>query len=557
MLHCQRCGEKFNELDSIHRFAQGVCYHRSCLVCIVCSRHLTSGDAFTVYNGDIYCVAHRIPDGTKQTICWRYALPPDPSNIMTTDANPFFNASTSWSADDSWKLSNDWLSLFASPQKSDCTATTEENHSRIAGFARLLASSDDKLPPTDCRETNFHTVFHETSPPPITESHSDGEANQKLPGIMNLKPTPTVEFPSVENQQISPPFDRIETYSPCLNTGSLNNTMNHDLPSTHDWFRPSGGSSGRRTPRISVNLTFNLNPNWTVFEKYTHLQINLVFTGGHHKREIQLTSAHYNTRSTTVTMSYEPKETQMRKQRSTMKQPMKHAKDVLEKSKRIRTSFKHDQIHTMKLFFDKNQNPDSKDLKELSIATGLSKRVLQVWFQNARAKYRRSMLSPTYPGQTGQGLLIHSSQDQQFAQSLSSISDVFSRKVVSPPLSETTKSLQLSPIEQPPWMFNETVRVTHSDNQAKTPVSGTFFTAPVPIPSQFPGFSTQESVTSSWSQNSALSTSFDSTSTPSPISQLYPVDELGDFCPFLLELGTNEERRDPFFHYPVLQPKHT
>ncbi|OON21590.1 homeobox domain protein [Opisthorchis viverrini] len=500
MLHCQRCGEKFNELDSIHRFAQGVCYHRSCLVCIVCSRHLTSGDAFTVYNGDIYCVAHRIPDGTKQTICWRYALPPDPSNIMTTDANPFFNASTSWSADDSWKLSNDWLSLFASPQKSDCTATTEENHSRIAGFARLLASSDDKLPPTDCRETNFHTVFHETSPPPITESHSDGEANQKLPGIMNLKPTPTVEFPSVENQQISPPFDRIETYSPCLNTGSLNNTMNHDLPST---------------------------------------------------------SAHYNTRSTTVTMSYEPKETQMRKQRSTMKQPMKHAKDVLEKSKRIRTSFKHDQIHTMKLFFDKNQNPDSKDLKELSIATGLSKRVLQVWFQNARAKYRRSMLSPTYPGQTGQGLLIHSSQDQQFAQSLSSISDVFSRKVVSPPLSETTKSLQLSPIEQPPWMFNETVRVTHSDNQAKTPVSGTFFTAPVPIPSQFPGFSTQESVTSSWSQNSALSTSFDSTSTPSPISQLYPVDELGDFCPFLLELGTNEERRDPFFHYPVLQPKHT
>ncbi|GAA53940.1 LIM homeobox protein 2/9 [Clonorchis sinensis] len=505
MLHCQRCGEKFNELDSIHRFAQGVCYHRSCLVCIICSRHLTSGDAFTVYNGDIYCVAHRIPDGTKQTICWRYALPPDPSTTMTTDANPFLNTGTSWSADDSWKLSNDWLRLFASPhststpQKPDCIANTEDNHSRIAGLARLLANSDDKLPPVDCRETNFHTGFHETPPPPTTELHSDREANRKLPGIMNLKLPPTIEFPSVENQQFSPPFDRIEPYSPCLNAVSLNNTMNHELPST---------------------------------------------------------SAHYNTRSTTVTMSYEPKETQMRKQRSTMKQPMKHAKDVLEKSKRIRTSFKHDQIHTMKLFFDKNQNPDSKDLKELSIATGLSKRVLQVWFQNARAKYRRSMLSPTYPGQTGQGLSIHSSQDQQFAQSLSSISDIFSRKAASPPLTETPKSLQLSPVEQPPWMFNETIRAMHSDNQTKTPVSGTVFTAPVPIPSQFPGFSTQESVTSSWSQNSALSTSFDSTSTPSPISQLYPVDELGDFCPFLLELGTNEERPDPFFHYPVLQPKH-
>ncbi|KAG5448124.1 hypothetical protein CSKR_106376 [Clonorchis sinensis] len=45
----------------------------------------------------------------------------------------------------------------------------------------------------------------------------------------------------------------------------------------HDWFRPSWGSSGRRSPRVSVNLMFYLNPNWTVFDKYTHLQINLVF----------------------------------------------------------------------------------------------------------------------------------------------------------------------------------------------------------------------------------------------------------------------------------------
>ncbi|KER21882.1 hypothetical protein T265_14990, partial [Opisthorchis viverrini] len=45
----------------------------------------------------------------------------------------------------------------------------------------------------------------------------------------------------------------------------------------HDRFRPSSsGSSGRRSPRDSVNLVFYLNPNWTVFEKYTHLQINLM-----------------------------------------------------------------------------------------------------------------------------------------------------------------------------------------------------------------------------------------------------------------------------------------
>ncbi|KER27590.1 LOW QUALITY PROTEIN: hypothetical protein T265_13764 [Opisthorchis viverrini] len=42
----------------------------------------------------------------------------------------------------------------------------------------------------------------------------------------------------------------------------------------HDRFRPSWGSSGRHSSRVSVNLMIYVNPNWTVFEKYTHLQIN-------------------------------------------------------------------------------------------------------------------------------------------------------------------------------------------------------------------------------------------------------------------------------------------
>lgn len=47
----------------------------------------------------------------------------------------------------------------------------------------------------------------------------------------------------------------------------------------------------------------------------------------------------------------------------------------------------------MKAYFNLNHNPDSKDLKALAQKTGLTKRVLQVWFQNARAKHRRTNAS--------------------------------------------------------------------------------------------------------------------------------------------------------------------
>ncbi|CAH0389834.1 unnamed protein product [Bemisia tabaci] len=48
-----------------------------------------------------------------------------------------------------------------------------------------------------------------------------------------------------------------------------------------------------------------------------------------------------------------------------------------QRTKRMRTSFKHHQLRTMKSYFAINHNPDAKDLKQLSQKTGLPKRVLQ------------------------------------------------------------------------------------------------------------------------------------------------------------------------------------
>lgn len=55
-----------------------------------------------------------------------------------------------------------------------------------------------------------------------------------------------------------------------------------------------------------------------------------------------------------------------------------HGMSGSSRTKRMRTSFKHHQLRTMKSYFAINHNPDAKDLKNLAQKTGLPKRVLQV-----------------------------------------------------------------------------------------------------------------------------------------------------------------------------------
>ncbi|CAK6977845.1 LIM/homeobox protein Awh-like [Scomber scombrus] len=61
------------------------------------------------------------------------------------------------------------------------------------------------------------------------------------------------------------------------------------------------------------------------------------------------------------------------------------------RTKRIRTCFRSEQLRALESYFAQKHNPDGKDWTCLTHKTGLPKRVLQVWFQNARAKLRRSL----------------------------------------------------------------------------------------------------------------------------------------------------------------------
>ncbi|KAF5405610.1 hypothetical protein PHET_00926 [Paragonimus heterotremus] len=517
MLHCRRCGDKFHELDIIYRLDLHMAYHRTCLACDVCSRVLIHGDAYVMHNGAIYCVAYTDTNGTKslkRAFCWRQVI--DSCSLTSVTTPTDFNV--------------EMIAMSGLRR----TSVKNEVSEPIRTCMSPLRVSTPFISPYNAVDAVHSELQMEVS---------SSVTNQPLNAIF-IEPKLSPSFPMPVGCEFQP-FDRSplqpsDRQPPDIRITTSNTFANYDtttvsLKVTNHNFQvnvPQGGMLETLVDENSVHGAVDMADSY-MFPSQPMLESIEAYDQQYaqsHQETTELFSNEKN--SERVFKVDQPGDRKLDGTPPNTARPTNKGKKNkdLGKSKRIRTSFSHQQLNVMKAYFGVSQNPDSKDLKQLSQATGLSKRVLQVWFQNARAKYRRSIGSPgsSMLSDREPSILYH----VQIGTAKSDLSPVHT---TAEPNTSTAAFTKLASPDL--WKLPDSGDQSSGVNPFSSMQNSVYFTTlpstnhTVTSSNHLHTVFTPDSVSgTSAGHNSAPSTSFESTSTTSPNSQLYPIDELSDPC---------------------------
>ncbi|CAL8071751.1 unnamed protein product [Calicophoron daubneyi] len=384
MFQCLHCGERLREGESIHRVSQHFSCHKNCLACAVCRRPLETGDLYVLKNLCIYCVLHGDSGALQQA-------------NQPTDM-PAVECRMSSSLCDSVTVDGGGIASTANGLSDHSHQHHHHHHSHhLPGqYTRVEDTTNSRasgvLTPLNKRgrgrrKRGYASLRCSQSLEVVEDSNDCFIPWQAVPQSAN-----ELVVAGASNNSCTLGDHGLRTQLPALDFSALETIVCQSTPESLQFVdvRPTHPNSPSSNSSVGAEMKTAL---------LNCLVDNCCEAEQRGKSSQGIRSPHSSCGSLEA-FSSETMGSPTVVDGESLAAGTFHSSmgmDVREKgsgkTKRIRTSFKHQQLKIMKSYFEICRNPASKDLKQLSQKTGLSKRVLQVWFQNSRAKYRRTLSS--------------------------------------------------------------------------------------------------------------------------------------------------------------------
>jgi len=338
---CTRCGQDIFAPDLVMRVKDDI-YHARCFTCAWCNITLVPGDYFGIIGSLIYCRTHFSMNSSENEDI--HVMQPPVSKEFVSSERPSSKA----------------ISLHCLSPSASQSQLGQLNDPHFMGSLQ-----SNLLPHPTFGGTKDGNLLASPSPSPLPKQKGRPRKRKALLS-MTASGLITKATPGKKGR---PRKQRVEEEVDGGNKGESHETA---AVSVSD-----GGGGGGLTSTSGTPSTIPSTTTATSDHEDTSCHGSSMFSSSSCSSSMSLGSGLLS-----------PNKTGSHNNTTNPHQ----ASSGVTRSKRMRTSFKHHQLKKMKAYFSINHNPDSKDLKGLSLETGLPKRVLQVWFQNARAKWRRSVL---------------------------------------------------------------------------------------------------------------------------------------------------------------------